>query len=136
MTRACIIKVRDATGNIFTDDEVDDIINRVADRAVRARRATPDLSDQAAIHQAAREVTVAELKAELIEKRSQMAAEAARKIRRPRIDVMRKAGLTEAQALDAVNVGAERQAPGAATLFDAWSEPRNNRLPTRPRKHG
>lgn len=128
MTRACVQTVHDATGRVFSDAEVDDIINRVADRAVRAKRAAPNLSEQAAIHQAMREVTTAELRQQLIEKRTAMAAEAAREVRRPELEAMSQAGLTEAQALDALNVGAERQAPGAGASVDAEGRARQMSL--------
>lgn len=128
MTRACIETVHDATGRVFSDAEVDDIITRVADRAVKARRALPNLSEQAAIHQAMREVTVGELRTQLIEKRMKMAADVAKTGLQRDSDALGAAGFKGAKRLTALTVGVEDQARGASASTDAEGRAREASL--------
>ena len=44
MTRACHIAVRAATGEVFSEKEIDDFLDRLAERAKRAKKDAPGLS--------------------------------------------------------------------------------------------
>jgi len=78
MTRACHAAVRMATGEVFTDEEIDQVLERMADRAWRMREASPTLSRGKACTTALDQLTREAIKEAMLRQRSQMAAEAAR----------------------------------------------------------
>ncbi len=116
MTRACHTAIRMATGDVFSDAEIDDLLNRTVERAKRASKDAPDLSQREAIAQAAAALTRDEVKAAMIQKRLQVAAEVSRAARRARLDAMPG---DESQRLRAYDVGSERQGRFTSSSVDA-----------------
>lgn len=127
MARACHIAVRSATGDVFSDDEIDDFLDRVASQARRARKDAPTLTEREAIAAAAQAVTKDALKEALTAKRLRVAADLARETRRAKIDGF-PARMTPAQRLEAVNVGSERQGLGTSSSIDAEGRARQMQL--------
>lgn len=118
MTRACHAAVRMATGDIFSDEEIDDFLNRMTDRARRAKQEKPTASDREALAQAAGELTREALHEALIARRLQVAADVARDARRAKLDAM-PPEMDGAKRLEAFNVGSERQGRGTSSSVDA-----------------
>lgn len=118
MARACHTAVRMATGQAFTDAEIDDFLDRLSERAKRARQAQPSKGDRAAIAQAAGELQREELMTSLLERRLQVAADIAQRARRGRLDAM-PASLDEAQKLRAYDMGSEKQGESTSSSVDA-----------------
>lgn len=118
MARACHTAVRMATGEAFSDAEIDDLLDRVTERAKRARKDAPTLSEREAIAEAAGGLTRQEIFQSLMEKRLRVAAEVARTARRARIDAM-PAGMDESQRLRAYDVGSEKQGDFTSSSVDA-----------------
>lgn len=112
----CIADIRAAAGRALSDDEILRILDAL-DRRARAKRAASQLDGvEAALRQAADELGAEERLAALIEKRNR------------HINIQRKlsrfsryaaSGGQEAEALRAMNVGAEGAAPGLARSVDA-----------------
>ena len=127
MTRACHAAVRMATGDVFNDAEIDDMLDRLAKRAARAGKDAPELSRKAAIAQAMRDMTRDELFASLQAKRVAVASEVAEFKRRSRIDAM-PAKMTPAQRLSAYDVGSEVQGRGTSSSVDAEGRARQMML--------
>jgi hypothetical protein len=127
-TRACHTAVRMATGGVFSDAEIDDLLNRMADRARRAKAADPTADARAALAKAAGAMTREEIFAALTEKRLRVAAEVARKARRDRLDQLPG---DASQRLRAYDVGDERlgrftgssvDAEGRARMMSLWGQ--------------
>lgn len=127
MTRACHTAVRMATGDVFSDAEIDDFLNRMGDRARRAKQEQPTTSDREALGKAAGELTREALFEALTAKRLEAAAQISRNVRRAKIDAM-PARMTPAQRLEAINVGSERQGPGTSASIDAEGRARQMSL--------
>lgn len=127
MTRACHLAVRWATGDVFTDAEIDDFLNRMSDRARRAKQEKPTASDREALAQAAGELTREELHAALLQKRLEVSAAIARDARRAKLAAM-PAGMDGAKRLEAFNVGSERQGLGTSSSIDAEGRARQMQL--------
>lgn len=123
MSRACHTPVRMATGDAFTDEEIDDILDRMLKKAQRKGQAF----DRAGIQEAAAELTKEEVFARLSERRLRVAAERAR----GRIDAQ-MAGMAaigdEADRLKAYNVGSEKQGLGGSFSVDAEARARTTAL--------
>jgi hypothetical protein len=127
MTRACHIAVRSATGDVFSDEEIDDLLDRMTDRARRAGQAAPDGSAKEALAEAARQLTKEDLREALLLKRMTIASEIARQARRAKIDAMPE-GMDGAKRLEAINVGSERQGRGTSSSVDAEGRARQMSL--------
>ena len=78
MTRACHAAVRMATGEVFKDEEIDDLNCGPAGGQGdgEPRRANPSIAERAAIRDAMNQLTREELKAKLEQRRSQVMAKA------------------------------------------------------------
>lgn len=127
MARACHTAVRMATGDVFSDAEIDDFLNRMERRAKAKGAEDPTLSQKEALAQAARELTQEELKAALIEKRMRLAAQVARDARRARLDAM-PATMDESQRLRAYDLGSETQGAWTSSSVDAEGRARAMQL--------
>ncbi|HUO22691.1 MAG TPA: hypothetical protein VMU59_09275 [Caulobacteraceae bacterium] len=127
MTRACHTAVRMATGDVFSDAEIDDLLNRMSDRARRAKAETPTASQRQALAEAAQALTREQLMASLIDKRLKIAADIARQGRRAKIDAMPDK-MNGAERLNAFNVGSERQGLGTSSSVDAEARARQMSL--------
>lgn len=127
MTRACHIAVRSATGNVFSDQEIDDFLDRLAEKAKRAGKEDPTLDDRAALGKAAGELTREQLMADMLEKRVRLAADVAKAARIRRLEAM-PANMSEAQRLSAYDVGSERQGTGTSASVDAEGRARQIEL--------
>ena len=118
MPRPCFNAVRMATGEVFSDAEISDLLDRTVARALRAKQAAPSIGEREAIAEAAKSMTKDQVMAALIDKRLKVAAAIARGSRRARLDAMPKS-MTGAQRLDAFNVGSERQGFATSSSIDA-----------------
>lgn len=118
MTRACHTAVRMATGEAFSDAEIDDLLDRVTERAKRARKDAPTKGEREALAEAAGAITREELFQTLMTRRLKLAAEVARTARRARIDAM-PASMDESQRLRAYDVGSETQGDFTSSSVDA-----------------
>ncbi|MGH6971854.1 MAG: hypothetical protein ACREEQ_09610, partial [Caulobacteraceae bacterium] len=127
MTRACHIAVRAATGDVFSDAEIDDFLNRVENRARRLGREQPTLAEKEQLAKAASEVTKEALAEALIAKRLRVSADLARDFRRGRIEAM-PTSMDGAKKLEAVNVGSERQGVATSASVDAEGRARQMSL--------
>lgn len=116
MRHPCGKTVREAVGEAFSDDEIDDILERLARRKHKVRQDDPLLSDAEAMEAAARDLTREEVLGGLIERRMQAAAARAQKARRARLELLPG---DEADKLRAYNVGTEKQGPFANASVDA-----------------
>lgn len=125
MTRACHGPVRDATGDAFSDKEIDDILDRLAKRHARAKGKTPGAADKASWAAAAAEMTKAEVEAALQARRLEHFAKVAKAGRSERLAAMTQGGLDEAEALRAYNVGSEKQAGFTGSSVDAEGRARS-----------
>lgn len=123
MTRACHSPVRMATGDAFTDEEIDDILNRLLKKAQRKGVAF----DRAAMTEAAAEVTREDLLGALAEKRMRIAARRASEAFDAFVGRMGGVG-DQADRLKAFNVGSEKQGLGASFSVDAEGRGRTNGL--------
>uniref|UniRef100_UPI00289E45D9 hypothetical protein n=1 Tax=Brevundimonas sp. TaxID=1871086 RepID=UPI00289E45D9 len=120
MTRACHSPVRMATGDAFTDAEIDDILARLTRKA--QRKGQP--FDRAAMTEAAAEVTRDQLMATLTERRLRVAAKRASDLFDAQMSGMGAAVGDEADRLKAYLVGSERQGLGASFSVDAEARAR------------
>ena len=127
MTRACHIAVRAATGQAFTDEEIDDLLDRMSARAKAAGKAEPSLDQKEALARAAADMTKEELRAQLIEKRLAVSAAIARTARRAKLDAM-PTTMGGAKKLEALAVGSERQGLGTSSSIDAEGRARQMTL--------
>lgn len=123
MTRACHGPIRAAIGDAFSDEEIDELVERLRASVERKKR-QPDYAAkarEAIIAEASDEITREALMSALVARRAEVAAEVARVARRERIDAMPQ-GMDEADRLRAYNVGSEKQ--GAFTSASADAEGR------------
>lgn len=118
MARACHTAVRMATGEVFSDAEIDDLLNRLEGRAWRAGKEKPGATVKENLAVAAQALTREQLMTALIEKRLQVASQLARDGRRAKLDAM-PAKMGGAERLDAFNVGSEKQGFGTSASVDA-----------------
>lgn len=125
--RACHAPVRAATGDVFSDDEIEGLIDRMTERARRAKAAAPTATAREALAQAAGEMTRESLLASLTETRMRVAAEVARTARHAKLERM-PSFMGGAEKLDAFNVGSERQGHGTSSSVDAEGRARQMAL--------
>ncbi len=127
MARACHTAVRLATGKAFSDEEIDDFLNRMESRARRAKADDPTATDRAALAKAAGELTREQLLEALTQKRMRVAAQIAKTGRQAHLAGL-PTSMTEAQKLEALNVGSERQGLGTSSSVDAEGRARQMSL--------
>ncbi|MFN3354211.1 MAG: hypothetical protein ACK4Z5_11435, partial [Brevundimonas sp.] len=120
MTRACHTPVRMATGDAFSDEEIDDILQRLLRKAQRKGQAF----DREAVAQAAAELTREEVLGRLAERRLRLASARASEAFDAFVAGMGEAVGDEADRLKAFNVGSERQGLGASFSVDAEARAR------------
>lgn len=125
MTRACHAPIRAATGDAFTDEEINDIVDRLAKRYARAKGKTPGLEDRAAMAEAAGEMTKDAVEGALQMRRLQLAAKRAKVARERRLDIMPG---DEAENLRAYNVGDETQGAFTGSSVEAEGRARSTAL--------
>ena len=118
MTPNCRTAVHTATGKVFSDAEVDELVDRIAQRARRRFREDPSAGEKAAIGKAAAELTREQLQAALETRRMELAAQVARDARRAKLDAM-PASMDEARKLRAFEDGSEKQGFGTSNSIDA-----------------
>lgn len=123
MSRKCHQPVRMATGEAFSDEEIDDILDRMLKKAQRKGQAF----DRAAIQEAAAELTKEELFARLSEQRLRVASQRASQKIDAQLAGMAAIG-DEADRLKAYNVGSERQGLGGSFSVDAEARARTTAL--------
>lgn len=121
MTRRCHQPVRMATGDAFSDEEIDDILDRLLRKAQRKGVAF----DKAGLSEAAAELTREQLMGVLTERRLKVAAQRASQRFDALIAGMEGVG-DEADRLKAFNVGSERQGMGGSFSVDAEARGRVN----------
>lgn len=114
MSRVCHQPVRMATGDAFTDEEIDDILARLLKKAQRKGVAF----DREAMDAAARELTREELLGALAERRMRVAAQRASAAFDTQMAGMAAIG-DVADRLKAFNVGSEKQGLGGSFSVDA-----------------
>lgn len=100
----------------FDDEEIDSLVQRLADRQRRRLKEDPSADVEASWREAAGDLTAEELRAGLIEKRMRMAASRAKARRREVIDRM---GGKPIRRLVAALVGDEQQGYGRSLSTDA-----------------
>jgi hypothetical protein len=123
----CRANIRAATGEAFSDAEIDDIVDRMARRFVSRRKALPGRGDRAAMDEAAREMTREALAEALIARRLEAAAAKAKAARFKALDGM--AGVLDAgDRLRAYNVGSDKQGFGTGLSVDAAQRARTVEL--------
>ena len=115
MTRACHSPVRMATGDAFTDAEIDDILDRLLRKAQRGQTAF----NRETMAEAAAELTREQLMGVLTERRLKLASRTAAARVEVELAAMAPAVGDEAEQLKALNVGSERQGMGASYSVDA-----------------
>lgn len=123
MTR-CRAPVRLATGSAFSNEEIDDILDRLLRKAQRKGRAF----DRATLSEAAAELTREQLMGAAIERRLRVAAARASARFDADVAAMGPAVGDEADRLRAFLVGSERQGLGASWSIDADGRGRANLL--------
>lgn len=123
MVRKCIDAIHAATGKVFSDEEASAMVDRLIDRARQAGRKDPTLAQQAAVAQAAAELTHEELMTSLLAQRLRVKTRIATAYRTARIDAMPKT-MTPAARLRAFDVGSEKQGMGTSASVDAISRAR------------
>jgi len=119
MTRACHQPVRMATGDAFSDIEIDDMLDRMLRKA--QRRGEP--FDKAALAEAAQALTKEKLVESLAERRLKIASQRASQNFDRMLAGMDAVG-DEADKLKAFNVGSERQGAGGSFSVDAEARAR------------
>lgn len=125
MTDRCRKTVRAALGSdVWTDAEIDDLLERLQRAKERARKADPLGHDPDAFDAAAREITKEEVTANLLQKRLDAFAERAKVERGRRLEAMADVG-DEADRLRAYDVGSEKQAGFASASVDAEGRARS-----------
>lgn len=117
MTRACHGPMRAATGDAFTDEELDDILARLQARHERVKGKAAGASDRAAMEEAAAEMTREAVMDALIERRRR-AVDAASDLRRAKIMAALPGNPFEKRM--AYEVGSEKQ--GGFTGFSGDAE--------------
>lgn len=120
MTRACHSPVRAATGDAFTDEEIDDILARLLRKAQRKGEAF----DRAAVEEAAAELTREEVLGRLTERRLRLASQRVSERFDRFVEAMGDVVGDEADRLRAYNVGSEKQGLGASFSVDAEARAR------------
>jgi len=115
MTRACHQTVRMATGDAFTDEQIDDVLDRLLRKAQRRGEAF----DKAAMTEAAGELTKERLLESLAERRLKIASQRASANFDALLAGMGDAVGDEADKLKAFNVGSEKQGLGGSFSVDA-----------------
>jgi hypothetical protein len=116
MTRACQGPIRAAVGDAFSDEEIDDLVARLAARARRKGLNEPGAFDTDALRAAAAELTAEDLKEALIRRRMEAFAALARSKRAARFEgPVAELG----RRLQDFNVGSSRQGRLAGLSVDA-----------------
>lgn len=124
MTRACHTPVRMATGDAFSDEEIDDILQRLLKKAQRKGEAF----DREGLQAAAAELTKEQLMSVLTERRLRVAAQRASGRFDALVNGMGEAVGDEADRLKAFNVGSDRQGLGGSFSVDAEARARTTAL--------
>jgi hypothetical protein len=75
---ACKDFLRGVVGDAFSDEQIDEMLDRLASRAKRLGMAEPDLEYNQALRKAAKELTAEDLKAKIINRRAAAFAEVAK----------------------------------------------------------
>ena len=116
MARACHTSVRMATGEAFSDEEIDDILDRLARRHERLKGEAATGEQQDAWAGATRDMTREALEEALQKRRLQVFAEQAKTARAPMLASLPG---DEGDKLRAYNVGTERQGAFSGFSVDA-----------------
>lgn len=121
MTTRCRKTVREALGSdAWSDEQIDDVLERLTGAKAKAQAADPMGFDGDAWDAAAASVTKEEVEASLMERRLQAFAARAQKARREHLDRLIAGGVgDEADALRAFDVGTEKQVIGGGDSVDA-----------------
>jgi hypothetical protein len=125
MNRACHGPMRAATGDAFSDEELDDVLSRLESRFRKAKGQAPGEGDRAAMAQAAAEMTREAVMEALIKRRLE-AAQARAAARADEI-VAALPG-DEGDRLRAYSVGTEKQAAFSGFSVDAEARARTTQL--------
>ena len=123
MARACHTAVRMATGDVFSEQEIDDLLDRLQAGSARAGNAAPGASARENLARAAQDLTREQVMASLTERRLRAASLRAQAARQVRLDAL-PAKMTAAEKLNAFNVGDERQGRGTGASVDAEARAR------------
>jgi hypothetical protein len=118
MTPDCVAAVRAQVGDVFSEKEILDLLNRVADRARRAMKAAPDLAEREAISSAAKALTHEEILKALLQKRNDTFRKAAKARLTKLLDAM-PAARKGWQRLEAAMVGSARLGKNLGRSTDA-----------------
>jgi hypothetical protein len=116
MARACAGPIRAAVGDNFSDEEIEDLVGRLAARAKRLGLSDPNISEAEALKKAAAELTAEELKGKLIAKRMETFAALAREKRGGRF---KQPVSMLGKTLQDLNVGSSRQGALVGLSVDA-----------------
>jgi hypothetical protein len=116
VTRACHGPIRAATGDAFSDEEIDEIVDRLARRFERKKGEMPGADDVAAMEEAAASMTREAIRDALVARRLQAAAERAQGARRTQLASLPG---DAADRLRALNVGTEKQGDSSGFSVDA-----------------
>ncbi|PHS25456.1 MAG: hypothetical protein COA84_07520 [Robiginitomaculum sp.] len=119
MTRACLGPIRAAIGKVFSDDEIDDALVRLARRFEDKQRARPTASDESLWREAFESIARDDLVVDLTEKRLRKAATLAKVKRTVKFDELRASGLSDSKSLAVFNVGDEAVGRGRGLSVDA-----------------
>lgn len=119
MSRVCHQPVRMATGDAFSDEEIDDILDRLLKKAQRRG----EVFDREGLQAAAAELTKEEVLGRLAEQRLRVAAARASGKVDAQLAAMSAIG-DEADRLKAYNVGSEKQGLGGSFSVDAEARAR------------
>lgn len=123
---ACRSPIRAAVGDAFTDEEIDDMLARLAARAKRLGRQKPDATQEQALREAAAELSAEDLREKLIRQRSELFAARARANRRHQLD--RGGPGDVARNLTHLLVGTSRRDAMAGLSIDARGRAASDRI--------
>ena len=119
MPKNCRSAVAKAVPDVFTSEEIDDVLARLQAAKERAAKADPTGHDGDAFDAAARQITKEEVLATLMQQRLEAFAARATKERAVRLAALKAGGLDEADQLRAHDVGTDKQAQYGGASVDA-----------------
>ena len=125
MTDRCRKTVRDAIGEVWSDEQIDDMLERLQAAKGRAEKADPLGFDGDAFDAAAREITREEVMGALMQKRLEVFAARAAKTRSERLAALPG---DEGDRLRAYDVGTEKQGRFSGASVDAEGRARATAL--------
>lgn len=125
MTDRCRKTVRDAIGEVWSDEQIDDMLERLQAAKGRAEKADPLGFDGDAFDAAAREITREEVMGALMQKRLEVFAARAAKMRAERLAALPG---DEGDRLRAYDVGTEKQGRFSGASVDAEGRARSTAL--------